>query len=67
MTDIARPTHTEQMAANAQHHELERWRAAQTVRARVSPEDGQEALLECLGLMDLVDPADAQSSLASVR
>ena len=67
MTDTARPTHTEQMAANALHHELERWRAAQTVRARVSPEDGQEALLECLGLIDLTAPDDIASSLASVR
>ncbi|MCW2622884.1 MAG: hypothetical protein JWL64_2486 [Frankiales bacterium] len=50
------PTHDEVMAKTTEHHELQRWRAAKTVRSHVSPAQGQDALLECLGLQDLVPP-----------
>lgn len=43
----------------AQHHELEMWRAAQTVRAHVAPE-GLAAMLDCLGLTDAARPPGRQ-------
>lgn len=55
-TPTAVPTHDAVLAATQQHHELERWRAAQTVRAHIAPDDGQDAMLDCLGLLDLVPP-----------
>lgn len=57
MTTTARPTHTEALAANAEAHEVQRWRAAQTVRSHVSPAQGQDEMLDCLGLLDLTPPA----------
>jgi hypothetical protein len=56
MTYAVRPTHTEAMAATAEHHETQRWLAAQTVRSHVSPEQGQSDMLDCLGLLDLTPP-----------
>ena len=55
-THAAVPTHDAVIAATLQHHELERWRAAQTVRAHIAVDDGQDAMLDCLGLLDLVPP-----------
>lgn len=40
----------------ARHHELEMWRAAQTVRAHVTGE-GLESMLDCLGLSEVQRPA----------
>jgi hypothetical protein len=57
MTDAVRPTHTQVIAAAAEQHEVQMWRAAQTVRSHVSVEQGQEAMLDCLGLQDVVRPS----------
>ena len=61
MTAAARPTHSDVMAATAEHHETERWRAARTVRLHVTPEQGQEDMLECLGLVDLTEPSGVRA------
>ena len=52
-------THDQVMAATAEHQELERWRAAQTVRAHVPTRQAQDDVLECLGLVDLTRPTSA--------
>jgi hypothetical protein len=44
------------MARAAEHHQIEMWRAAETVRSHVQPADREE-LLDCLGLTDVVRPA----------
>jgi hypothetical protein len=60
MSPHAVPTHSDAMAATARHHELQRWRAAQTVRAHVRDDPDQGALLECLGLLDVTPPVDGR-------
>jgi hypothetical protein len=57
MTDTVRPTYRESAAAAAAQQELQMWLAAQTVRSHVSPDQGQAAMLECLGLEDVARPA----------
>jgi hypothetical protein len=54
MTVDAHPLHTDVLAANEEHLEVQRWRAARTVRTHLSIEDGQEDVLACLGLLDVV-------------
>jgi hypothetical protein len=58
MTDAVRPTYSESITAAAALHEVQMWRAAQTVRSHVSQDQGQDAMLECLGLQDVTRPAD---------
>lgn len=57
MTPATRPSYDAILAAAAQSHQLEMWRAAQTVRTHVAPDQGQDALLECLGLLDVTRPS----------
>jgi len=59
MTSAVRPTHGESLALAEELQLVQRWRAAETVRARVPQDEGQEALLDCLGLLDVTKPADA--------
>ncbi len=47
----------QRLAEAADSRELEMWRAAQTVRGRVSDEGGRQELLDCLGLLDAARPA----------
>jgi hypothetical protein len=57
MTDTVQQTYSEAIAASHERHEVQMWQAAQTVRSHVSPEQGQDDMLECLGLQDVVRPA----------
>lgn len=43
------------IARAAEHHQIEMWRAAQTVRSHVQP-DEREDLLDCLGLTGVLRP-----------
>ncbi len=56
MTDAARPTFSDTVARAEQMHQVELWRAAQTVRSHVSQDQGRDALLELLGLVDVPRP-----------
>lgn len=42
---------------SAHHHEVQRWQAAQTVRAHLSADAGLASMLDCLGLTDARQPA----------
>lgn len=57
MTDAARPTYSDSLLAAAAQQEVQMWRAAQTVRSHIRQDQGQEAMLECLGLKDVTRPA----------
>jgi hypothetical protein len=57
MTDAVRPTYSESISAAAAQQEVQMWLAAQTVRSHVSPDQGQAAMLECLGLQHVTRPA----------
>lgn len=57
MTSTVRPSFEQTLAAAADQQVLQMWRAAQTVREHVSVDDGQDAMLECLGLQDAVRPS----------
>lgn len=46
------------MAVSARHHEMQMWRAAQTVAAHLEPHQGRQEVLDCLGLTNPVRPAD---------
>jgi hypothetical protein len=48
---------SESLERSAHLHELEMWRAAQTVRAHVAVQDGLASMLDCLGLSDAQPPA----------
>jgi hypothetical protein len=56
MTQAAPSAFDLSRARAAEHHQLEMWRAAQTVLSHVQPAERQE-LLECLGLSDVLRPA----------
>jgi hypothetical protein len=56
MTSATRPSHSDVMAATELHHESQRRRAAQTVRAHIRTVEEQESVLDCLGLLDLTEP-----------
>lgn len=56
MPPLTLSTNDQKLADAAQAQQLQMWMAAQTVRARVAEEDGREELLECLGLVDVVQP-----------
>ena len=47
------------MAAAHDLQEVQRWRAAQTVRAHVGSGQGQDDVLDCLGLTDVERPVNA--------
>ena len=57
MTSAAVPTYHEALTEAEQANELVMWRAAQTVRARVTDPEGQFELLGALGLRDVQRPA----------
>lgn len=50
-------TNGQRLLANAEFHELQMWRAAETVRRRTPEGAGREELLECLGLTDAQAPS----------
>lgn len=58
MTSSVQPSYMESLQRSEEQQQLQIWRAAQTVRAHISVQDGLEAMLDCLGL------ADAQRPLA---
>ena len=58
MTHAAPSPFDASMARAAEHHQIEMWRAAQTVRAHVPHPDERDDLLDCLGLSDVARPAD---------
>lgn len=57
MTNEAPSLFEDSMARATRHHELEMWRASQTVVSHVPPHEGRQELLDCLGLTDVVRPA----------
>ncbi len=59
MNTTARPSFGDTLTAAADHQELQRWRAAETVRAHVRLEAGQADVLACLGLSDATRPLTA--------
>jgi hypothetical protein len=56
MTPAAPSAFDLSMARAAEHHQIEMWRAAETVRTHVQPAEHAE-LLDCLGLSDVRRPA----------
>lgn len=46
----------QKLADAAQAHHVQMWRAAQTVRSRVTDPAGRDELLACLGLDDVACP-----------
>lgn len=56
MTSSAQPFFTELLERAAQLRELQRWQAAQTVRAHVGVDAGLASMLECLDLVDAPRP-----------
>jgi hypothetical protein len=57
MTPTSQSFFSESLERTAHLHELEMWRAAQTVRAHVAANDGLASMLDCLGLSDAQQPA----------
>ena len=57
MTPITPTTYLQSITKAEQAHDVEMWRAAQTVRARVSDPAGRDELLGALGLLEAVRPA----------
>ncbi|MCW2778833.1 MAG: hypothetical protein JWN17_2558 [Frankiales bacterium] len=55
MTLPARSVFDESLERSARHQQVQRWQAAQTVRAHVAV-DAVDAMLECLGLEDAHRP-----------
>jgi hypothetical protein len=49
-------TNGQRLLANAEFHELQMWRAAETVRRRTPEGADRDELLECLGLTDAQAP-----------
>lgn len=49
----------QKLADAAQFQHLQRWRAAQTVRSRVTEQAECQELLACLDLLDVAPPAVA--------
>jgi hypothetical protein len=56
MTHPAPSSFDQSMARAAQHHHVEMWRAAQTVRSHVQHPTERADLLDCLGLTDVTRP-----------
>ncbi len=59
MNPTARPSFGDTLTAAADHQELQRWRAAETVRAHVRVEADQADVLACLGLSGVTRPVTA--------
>jgi hypothetical protein len=59
MTSPVRSSYNDALAAVADLQHMQRWQAAQTVRAHVHPTAGRDDVLECLGLSDVTRPGDA--------
>jgi hypothetical protein len=57
MTPVSHDSFVQAMAHAAEHHQIEMWRAAETVRSHVQQPEERAALLDCLGLTDLARPA----------
>jgi hypothetical protein len=56
MTSAVTPTYLQTLSEADRAHEIEQWRAAQTVRNRVSDPEWRDELLGALGLMDVQQP-----------
>lgn len=56
MTELDLRNNDEKLADAAAMQHVEMWRAAETVRARVTDDAGRHELLGCLGLLDVVRP-----------
>ena len=56
MADSAQTTFNDAITQAAQHQQMQMWRAAQLVTARVKVSHGREDVLDCLGLTDVVRP-----------
>lgn len=59
MTPTSKPTFDDVLTLAEQRHDLQMWRAAQLVTARVPLQRGRADVLECLGLTDVVRPEGA--------
>ena len=59
MTTAVRPSFEESMAAAADLQHVQQWRAAERVRAHLSPGEGRDDVLDCLGLTDVERPVGA--------
>ena len=46
------PTNGQRLIANEEFHQLQQWRAAETVRRRLPEGAERDELLDCLGLTD---------------
>jgi hypothetical protein len=57
MTSAATPTYLQTLSDADRAHEIEQWRASQTVRNRVSDPEWRDELLGALGLLDVQQPA----------
>ncbi len=56
MTSPASPTFSQSFAQQEKAHDVEMWRAAETVRARVPDGEQRQELLGALGLLDVRRP-----------
>jgi hypothetical protein len=56
MTSAATPTYLQTLSEADRAHEIEQWRAAQTVRNRVTDPEWRDELLGALGLLDVQQP-----------
>ena len=56
MTTPTRPSYNDSLLAVADQQQVQRWQAAQTVRAHVAQGQGRDDVLDCLGLTDVVRP-----------
>lgn len=59
MTPSSQAFFSESLERSARQYELQRWRAAQTVRANVAVDAGLATMLECLDLVDAPKPGQA--------
>jgi len=58
MTADTRPTYLQTLDEADKANEIVRWRAAQTVKHRVTDPEGRLELLVSLGLLDVQQPID---------
>jgi hypothetical protein len=59
MTSSSQSFFSESLQRSEDHHRLQLWQAAQTVRAHVVGADELDSMLDCLGLADAQRPAGA--------
>jgi hypothetical protein len=58
MTPAAPTSFEASMALATRHQQLQMWRAAQTVSSHIPVREDRQEVLDCLGLSDVVRPAD---------